>query len=122
MITQVATYTVSKPCEANYRDEQHDAAHNTVECICMSQVGSNQFPSTHYVTPYGSISGHAHPLCSLCLCGEKGGNLDYDMTRKAYPLDSSDEVWPVGAPSLTLMDDAAPHLMMMRPSLLLGET
>ena len=31
------------------------------------------------------------------------------MTRKAYPSDVSDEAWAFGAPSLTLMNEDAPH-------------
>ncbi len=34
-----------------------------------------------------------------------------DMTRTAYPSDGSDEEWAFVAPTLTLMDEAAPQRM-----------
>ncbi|GIV86478.1 MAG: hypothetical protein KatS3mg054_0507 [Chloroflexus sp.] len=70
--TQDTTYAVSRLREAGCRDEQHDPTHNTVQRTCMNYL---QFSSPRYVTPQGSNSDDARPLCPPCLRGDKAGTL-----------------------------------------------
>lgn len=58
MVTQVATYAVSRPREADCQDAQHNAVHNIGRRTCMNDVGSSQFrrrPTSR--PPHGSNSG-----------------------------------------------------------------
>lgn len=50
IVTQTATYPVSRPRKTDCYDEQHDAARNTVERTCMNHVGSSQFLQMRYFT------------------------------------------------------------------------
>ncbi len=63
--------------EADCRDAQHDVARNTGWRNRMHNVGSSQFLWTCSVMPRGNNPDYTHPLCPLCLCGDKGSNLGY---------------------------------------------